>query len=80
MNYEKACIDLGLDIDVSKLSDSEIDKVNNYIDENDYKTQRKKEYDKLNQFEMFYNDKINGTTTWVDSINAIKVKYPKPMK
>ena len=44
---------------------------------NQYSRDRIKEYSKLNQFEMQYNDSLNGTTTWIDAINAIKVKYPK---
>jgi hypothetical protein len=43
-----------------------------------YQRDRKAEYDKLNQFEMQFDDVANGTTTWVDAINAIKAKYPKP--
>ena len=29
------------------------------------------------QFDMMYWDKINGTTTWEDTIQAVKDKYPK---
>ena len=43
-----------------------------------YSRLRKMEYDKLNQYEMMYNDQVNGTTTWQDAIEAIKAKYPKP--
>jgi hypothetical protein len=42
-----------------------------------YKEKRKREYDRLEQFEMQYDDKINNTTTWVDAIKAIKAAYPK---
>jgi len=42
-----------------------------------YAEKRKAEYDKLNQFEMQYDDQQNGTTTWVDAINDIKARYPK---
>ncbi|SVD66270.1 uncharacterized protein METZ01_LOCUS419124 [marine metagenome] len=31
----------------------------------------------MNQFEMQFDDKENGTTTWEDAIDAIKTKYPK---
>lgn len=41
---------------------------------------RKAEYDKLNQFELRYDDLINGTTIWEDTIASIKQKYPKPLK
>jgi hypothetical protein len=39
---------------------------------------RAAEYAKLNQYEMMYNDKINGTNTWGEAIEAIKLKFPKP--
>jgi hypothetical protein len=29
------------------------------------------------QLDMQYWDSINGTTTWQDAINAVKLKYPK---
>ena len=43
-----------------------------------YQRDRKAEYDQLNQFEMQFDDKRDGTTTWADAINAIKKKFPKP--
>ena len=30
------------------------------------------------QLDMQWHDKVNGTTTWEDAINAVKVKFPKP--
>jgi len=42
-----------------------------------YQRDRKAEYDQLNQYEMMFDDKRDGTTTWVDKINEIKGKYPK---
>jgi hypothetical protein len=47
-------------------------------DNNKYQRDRKEEYDKLNQFEMQFDDQRDGTSTWVDAINAIKDKYLKP--
>ncbi len=47
-------------------------------DSQDYARKRKAEYDQLNQYEMQFDDQRDGTTTWVDAINAIKAKYPKP--
>ena len=32
----------------------------------------------LNQDELRFDDLEAGTTTWQDSINAIKLKYPRP--
>jgi hypothetical protein len=44
----------------------------------EYARLRKAEYDKLNQFEMQFDDQANGgTTTWVDAVNDIKARYPK---
>ena len=30
------------------------------------------------QFDMQYHDQNNSTTTWKDTIDAVKAKYPKP--
>jgi hypothetical protein len=43
-----------------------------------YKELRKIEYDKLNQDELRYNDFVNGTNTWIEAIQQIKSKFPKP--
>ena len=44
-----------------------------------YKLSRAAEYPSLaEQLDMQYHDKINGTTTWADAIQAVKDKYPKP--
>ena len=42
-----------------------------------YADRRRAKYDELNQFEMQFDDQVNGTTTWVDAINAIKAEFPK---
>jgi len=48
------------------------------IVEPDYATLRSKEYpSREEQLDMMYWDKVNGTTTWEDTIQAIKDKYPK---
>ena len=43
-----------------------------------YSRNRKTAYDLLNQDEMRFDDQVNGTTTWVDAILAIKTAHPKP--
>ena len=43
-----------------------------------YARDRKDKYDKLSQDEMRFDDQVNGTTTWVDAIDAIKAAHPKP--
>ena len=47
-------------------------------DAQDYARNRKAEYDQLNQFEMMFDDDRDSTTTWVDKINEIKGRHPKP--
>jgi len=43
-----------------------------------YARNRKAEYDKLNQFELQFDDIQDNGTRWVDAVNEIKSKYPKP--
>jgi hypothetical protein len=49
-----------------------------HVQANAYKGKRLAEYAKLNQYEMMFDDQRDSTTTWVDAVNAIKAKYPKP--
>ena len=45
----------------------------------EYRFPRRREYPTWQeQLDMQYNDEINGTTTWKDTIAAIKTKHPKP--
>ena len=46
-------------------------------DSQEYARNRRVEYDALNQLEMQFDDKEDGTTTWEDAIKAIKAKWPK---
>ena len=43
----------------------------------EYFRNRIPEYQRLNQDDMRSDDEINGTTTWIDAIKAIKAKWPK---
>ena len=63
-------------IDESKISE-EITKLEAEWDSQAYARNRKAEYDALNQLEMQFDDKEDGTTTWEDAIKAIKAKWPK---
>jgi hypothetical protein len=58
--------------------DAEVTRLQAVYDSQAYARNRKEEYDLLNQDEMRYDDTKNSTTTWVDAIDAIKTKYPKP--
>ena len=52
--------------------------VNAWTDPEQYKIDRTKKYPSIQeQLDMQYWDKINGTTIWQDTINAVKTKYPK---
>ncbi len=42
-----------------------------------YARARKIEYDQLCQFELMFNDKRDGTSTWMDAVNKIKSDIPK---
>lgn len=43
-----------------------------------YQELRMKEYPSISdQLDMIYWDKVNGTTTWKDAIQAVKDAYPK---
>ena len=45
----------------------------------DYKQKRAAEYPSVqDQLDMMFHDKLDGTTTWVDSIATVKTKHPKP--
>ena len=47
--------------------------------DNDYKRRRREDYPAWeDQLDMQYHDAVNGTSTWVDVIAAVKAKYPKP--
>ncbi len=56
---------------------AEITRLQTEYDSLAYARSRKQEYDKLNQWEMQFDDNRDGTTTWVDSINEIKERFPK---
>ena len=57
--------------------DAEVIRLQAEYDAQAYARNRKAEYDQLNQFEMQFDDKRDGTTTWVDTINEIKGRHPK---
>ena len=58
--------------------DAEVIRLQAVYDSQEYARNRKVEYDQLNQFEMQFDDDRDGTTTWVDTINEIKGRHPKP--
>jgi hypothetical protein len=47
---------------------------------NAYKSLRAEEYAKLNQFELMFDDKENGTNNWKIEVDKIKLKHPKGLK
>jgi hypothetical protein len=59
------------------LVDAELTRLQTEYDSLAYARSRKQEYDKLPQFEMQFDDQRDGTSTWVDSINEIKERFPK---
>ena len=70
-----------LDISFIQFVDGNIQINQSKLDEllaNEYKTLRKAAYIELNQDELRYEDTVNGTNTWIEAIEEIKAKYPKP--
>jgi hypothetical protein len=57
---------------------TELERLQTEYDAKEYQRLRAAEYPSLaDQLDMQYHDALNGTTTWQDAINAVKVKYPK---
>ena len=49
------------------------------FDAADYARKRVREYPSIgDQLDMQYHDGVDSTTTWADTIAAVKSKYPKP--
>jgi hypothetical protein len=45
-----------------------------------YQRDRAEAYPSLaDQADMQYHDSVDGTTTWVDAITAVKAEFPKPV-
>ena len=56
---------------------TEFDRLTAVYNAQAYARARKAKYDALNQLELISDDSANNTTTHVDAIAAIKLKYPK---
>lgn len=53
--------------------------VNNWVDPNQYQRDRASAYKPLaEQLDMQYWDRVNGTDTWKQHIDAVKTAHPKP--
>jgi len=53
--------------------------VNAWTDPNQYKYNRQAEYNSIEeQLDMQYWDRVNGTDTWKQHIDAVKAAHPKP--
>ena len=58
--------------------DTELAKMQAAWDAEDYARKRELEYPSIDrQLAMIYDDQVNGTTTFRDTIKAVKDKYPK---
>ena len=56
---------------------TEAERIQTEYDANEYSRLRKEEYNKLNQYELQFDDLTNDTNTWEAAILEIKAKYPK---
>jgi hypothetical protein len=62
-----------------RLADEEVQAEADRIANMTYADHRASAYPSLkDQADMQYWDSVNGTTTWVDAINAVKAEFPKP--
>jgi hypothetical protein len=68
----------GYNTEKKKLEDAAIEAEATRISNMTYAQKRAAEYPSLEaQADMQYWDAVNGTTTWVDAITAVKEKHPK---
>ena len=59
---------------------AEVTRLQAEYDANQYQRDRATAYPSLqDQADMQFHDLANGTTTWVDAIQAVKDAYPKPI-
>ena len=59
--------------------ESELQKMQDEFDAQDYARDRAKAYPSLrDQMDMQYHDAVDGTTTWQDAVQAVKDAHPKP--
>ena len=50
-----------------------------WVDPEAYKYARESEYESVKkQLDMMYWDRVNGTSTWKEHIDAVKAAHPKP--
>lgn len=57
----------------------DMDLVNAWQDPDQYKYDRQQAYASLEeQLDMQYWDRVNGTSTWKEHIDAVKAAHPKP--
>ena len=60
--------------------DAEVTRLQAEYDANQYQRDRAEAYPSLqDQADMQFHDLANGTTTWLDAIQAVKDAYPKPI-
>jgi len=68
----------GYNAEKQRLADEEAKAEADRISNMTYADKRAEEYPPLEaQADMQYWDAVNGTTTWVDAVTAVKEKYPK---
>lgn len=59
--------------ELQRIRDEKISSLDNYVEK------RIAAYPPItDQLDMLYKDSVNGTSTWVSAIQAVKNQYPKP--
>ena len=77
-NQEEGFVEVPDSVICGQIKQSDGSFVNPTPPELTYAEKREREYPSIqDQLDMQYHDKVNGTNTWKDAIQAIKDKYPK---
>ena len=59
--------------------EEEMIRVQEDYESKEYQRKRAAQYPRIEeQLDMLYHDKINGTDNWLQAVQAVKDKYPKP--
>ena len=77
--HEEGLIDNPHSKPTQEFLESELQKMQDEFDAQDYARDRAKAYPSLrDQMDMQYHDAVDGTTTWQDAVQAVKDAHPKP--
>ncbi|MDP6586284.1 MAG: hypothetical protein QF535_16655 [Anaerolineales bacterium] len=78
-SHKEGMIDNPYSKPTQEFLESELQRMQDEFDAQDYARDRAKAYPSLkDQMDMQYHDAVDGTTTWQDAVKAVKEANPKP--